>query len=366
MYLSEIKIQSFKNIESLDCTFSEGTQCIFGENGAGKTNLLDAIYYLGMTKSAFSNGENLTFKFGSDFFRIKGIFSNQGENNEITCAMRQGEKKIVKYGGIEYSKLSAHIGKFPLVLISPDDSEMIDGVSGIRRKFFDTILCQIDSEYMEDLIIYNHILKQRNALLKVFYENNKLDHAQIEPYNKILSEKNTRISTRRITFLNEFLPYFIKSYSFLTSEKEIVNIEYSSKSGFENFELQLQLCLQKDIALQRTTIGIHTDEFDYYSNNNLVKKTGSQGQKKSFLVALKLANFEILYHHKQTKPILLLDDIFDKLDDARIFKLIKLINNQTFGQVFITDARPERSLQLMRTLNQAPTTFMLQNGKLIN
>ena len=342
--------------------FSPRINVLVGKNGSGKTNLLDAIFYLAFTKSAFSSSDQQCITQGQNFFLIKGEIRKGDSSNEISTSVQIGSKKIFRDGGIEYQKLSGHIGKYPLVLIAPDDVNLVREGSEGRRKFFDGIISQLDRLYLENLIQYGQALKLRNGLLKMYGERgSQIDWLALESYDKILAESGELIFQRRSTFIQEFLPVFQKYYRFLVEDIESAGVRYWSELSGKSFLQGLSESRQKDAALLRTNFGIHRDDFEFILADDALKKFGSQGQQKSFVVGMKLAQFEILENHKGFKPILLLDDIFDKLDDFRIARLLELIKSD-FGQLFITDARPERTTGLLKQIGVPSTIFTVDQG----
>lgn len=343
MHLENIKISCFKNYKWLDISFSPGVNGISGPNGTGKTNLLDAIYYLCMTKSAFNLSDQQSIKHGEDYFRLEGHFVHETENFKIECGFQKGRKKLFKVNAQHYDKISQHIGRFPVVLIEPYDTDIIRQSGSERRRFFDSVICQLDTEYLENLVHYNRILKQRNRILKDFAEKHYNDAALLETYDAQLIKFGNPVYARRKSFIEEFLPYFQQFYRFLSDEQEQMAISYESALSAASFRDVLYQNRQKDQYMQRSTAGLHTDDYAFNIDEYPVKKYGSQGQQKSFILSLKLAQFAITAEKTGIKPVLLLDDIFDKLDDRRIFKLLELITGNHFGQIFITDARPERS-----------------------
>ncbi len=362
MYLKKLQLVNFKNHEEATLMFSSAINCLVGENGSGKTNLLDAIYYLSMTKSAFGNTDLMAIKHEAQYFSIIGHFEDTDEY-KVVCSLKQGEKKQLKVNSSLITKTSVHIGRFPVVLIAPDDIAVIKEGSEERRRFFDTTMSQIDAEYLEELIKYNRYLKQRNSLLKQFYEKNYRDLDLLATYSEPLVQCALSISQKRKEFILNFKPLFNSLYNELCNDKEQVTMAYVSYVDQPDFEAIFKKQQAEDLRLQRTTVGIHTDDYDFLIGSHPLRKIGSQGQQKSFLVALKLAQFEIIKDYKNSKPILLLDDIFDKLDDARIKQLLTMIANERFGQLFITDARPERTKALLKNLKAEIATFKLEFGQ---
>ncbi|MEO1097991.1 MAG: DNA replication/repair protein RecF [Bacteroidota bacterium] len=366
MHVVKLSLINFKNYAEITLDFSQQINCIVGSNGAGKTNLLDAIHYLSLTKSAFNAVDSQNIRFGQDYFMIKGLINKDGDGGtEVLCALQKGKKKTFKVNKSEYEKFSNHIGQFPVVLIAPDDSEVIKGSGALRRKFFDSMTSHINREYLEDLVRYNHFLKQRNALLKKFNEGFRFDEDLLLPYNKELIKLNKRIHKGRLDFSRRFNSLFELVYQELSMGKEVARVVYESSVDTGNLEQQFENSLEKDRVLERTTLGIHRDDFKFLLNDKSVKKFGSQGQQKSFLLALKVANYKLIKEFKDFNPVLMLDDIFDKLDAQRISRLLKIISKDDFGQIFITDARKERTVQLLKQLNLKATFYSIESGSLV-
>ena len=363
MWLEKIEILNYKNYEAAKLEFSEQINSFVGSNGSGKTNLLDAIYYLSLTKSAFSVDEQQNIQFGAPFFMIKGSFLLGNEIYQIQCSLQQGQKKVIRNSKKVYDKISEHIGLFPVVLIAPNDTDIIRDGSDARRKFFDGIISQINPSYLDSLLQYNHILRQRNSLLKQFAEREYFDRDLLDTYNEPLLVTGQVIYETRKAFLDSFYPYFDRHYLNLADQKETVDIQYQSDLDPPGFAEEFEKTLGKDRALQRTTMGIHKDDFLFEINAHPLKKFGSQGQQKSYVIALKLAQFDIIKAQKNIKPILLLDDIFDKLDDKRIQKLTEMVVQHSFGQLFVTDARPERTLSVFEQVDAHKKVFHIEAGK---
>ncbi len=363
MLLKKITLFAFKNYQETTLDLSDGINCFVGLNGSGKTNLLDAIHYLSLTKSAINSVDSQSILHGERLATAKGIFQLEDQEYEVICALQQGQKKIVKVNQSEYDKLSEHIGRFPVVLIAPNDTDIIRDSNEIRRKFFDSILSQVDPHYLKQLIQYNHYLKQRNTLLKQLATSQQTDHDLLAPYDHHLLKLGLSIHQVRKTFISEYLPILTDHYQNLSEGKETINLTYSSHLESKDYEREYKNSLEKDLVLQRTNVGIHKDEYLFEIDDRPIKKFGSQGQQKSFLIALKLAQFDVVKKGKDMKPILLLDDIFDKLDDFRIQKLIEMIGNDSFGQLFITDARPERSREILKGIKPEVRFFEVENGE---
>ena len=348
MYLQKISLVNFKNIESQSFDFQQKINCFVGNNGIGKTNVLDAIYYLSFTKSYFNSVAIQNIRHGEGFFMIEGDYLLNDRNEKIVCSLKKGQKKVLKRNGKNYDKFSDHIGQLPLVIISPADRDLVTEGSDTRRKFIDGVISQQNKKYLQDLLAYNKVLSQRNALLKYFAANRTFDALNLSVYDDQLSEYGGRIYEVRKQFLSEFIPIFNKKYQIISGDKEIVNLKY--KSQLHDFSMKdlLQKALTKDKLIQYTTSGIHKDDLSFEIGEYPIKKFGSQGQQKSYLIALKLAQFEFIKQQSNVTPILLLDDIFDKLDENRVAQIIDLVNNEEFGQIFITDTHSERTEKILK------------------
>ena len=357
MFLKELSLTNYKNFESLKFSFDTKIICFVGLNGVGKTNILDSIYHLSYTKSYFNPIPSQNIKHGETFFFISGNYMIDDKEENILISLKKGKKKIIKRNNKLYKKFSDHIGKIPLVLISPDDRNLIIEGSETRRKFIDGIISQTDKEYLNNLIDYNKTLKQRNALLKMFYDNSESIRKTIDIYDRQLSSDAQKIYDKRREFLNEFIPIFKSRYKELSNDKENVEIKHSSDiSPDQNLYKLLKNSLEKDLRFQYTTKGIHKDDLSLSLDNFPIKKYGSQGQQKTFLIAMKLAQFDYL-SKLDSKPILLLDDIFDKLDDTRVKQIINLVNQEKFNQIFISDTNKTRSENIIKKVNKSYKIF---------
>ncbi|MGB3777812.1 MAG: DNA replication/repair protein RecF [Tunicatimonas sp.] len=363
MWLEKIALLNYKNYPEAAIQFSEYINCFVGENGSGKTNLLDAIYYLSFTKSAFSSTEQQNMRHGASLFLVKGTFCKHEQEYQVQFSLQTGQKKDARNSRVPYEKLSEHIGLFPAVLISPDDTDLIRERSENRRRFFDSIISQINHAYLDDLIRYNHLLLQRNRLLKQFAERRTYDGDLLDAYSEPLLTLGRTIYEARQAFIAQFAPLFEKHYRYLSDDQESVAIHYQSHFAQPAWKENFYRAQQRDQMLQRTTQGTHRDDFVFEIGGYPVKKYGSQGQQKSFVIALKLAQFEIIHQETGVKPLLLLDDIFDKLDDHRIAQLTRLVVDQTFGQLFVTDARPERTRQLFQEIEVEKKFFVIRGGE---
>jgi DNA replication and repair protein RecF len=359
MYLQKISLVNFKNIESQSFDFQQKINCFVGDNGVGKTNVLDAIYYLSFAKSYFNSVAIQNIKHHEPFFMIEGEYVLNDRTEKIVCSLKRGQKKVLKRNGKSYDKFSDHIGQIPLVIISPADRDLVTEGSETRRKFIDGVISQQNKTYLQDLIAYNKILSQRNALLKYFAANRTFDALNLNVYNEQLAIYGARIYEVRKDFLEKFIPIFNEKYQIISGNKESVNLKY--RSQLEDFSMLevLKKSLEKDKVLQYTTSGIHKDDLSFEIEEYPIKKFGSQGQQKSFLIALKLAQFQFIKQQSSIIPILLFDDIFDKLDENRVSQIIELLNNDEFGQIFITDTHSERTENIVKQSNKPYQIFKL-------
>jgi DNA replication and repair protein RecF len=364
MYLKQLSIINFKNYEEADLSFSEGVNAFLGNNGAGKTNLLDAIHYLSLCKSYFNPIDSQQIKQGTDFFIITGTFNKNDNNEAIACSVKRNQKKQFKRNKKDYQRLADHIGLLPLVMVSPYDISIIIEGSEERRKFIDNVISQTDNSYLDELIAYNRVLINRNALLKQIADTGRYDPNLLEVMDEQLIASGTRIFEKRRAFMHAFTAIFNQHYQFLSEDAEQVELVYESQLLHESFAVLLKKSLEKDRALERTTTGIHKDELQFAIHGMSMKKFGSQGQQKSFLIALKLAQYSFLDQQKGFKPLLLLDDIFDKLDDRRVTKLMQMVSNNDFGQVFITDTSDARVRNIFDSMDVPIRIFKVKEGEI--
>lgn len=363
MFLKELSIVNFKNYREAKLSFDEKITCFVGNNGVGKTNILDAIYYLSFCKSYFNVIDSQNINHEEDFFVIQGVYNKSEKRDAVYCAVKRGQKKKFKLNDNEYSKLSDHIGLFPLVIISPADYDLISLGSDERRKYIDSVISQFDKLYLDDLINYNKAVSQRNILLKKFAETNTFDKTSLEIWDDQLVFIGNKIYDKRKRFLEDFLPVFNYYYQFISGGKEQTSIFYESDLNSESFEDALLKSIEKDKILRYTTKGVHKDDLVFKIGDFPVKKFGSQGQQKSFIIALKLAQFEYTKNLKGFNPILLFDDIFDKLDDERVKMLMQLVSEKSFGQVFVTDAHPERIEKVFSSIDENCSVVVVDNGE---
>ena len=354
-----LSLVNYKNFESQSFHFDNKINCFVGANGVGKTNVLDAIYHLSFGKSYFNPIATQNIKHDEDFFVIDGVFEKEDRPEKIIVSLKKGQKKIIKRNGKVYDKFSDHIGFIPLVIVSPADRDLIIEGSETRRKFIDSVISQSDKTYLNNLINYNKVLMQRNALLKYFALNNTYNNQTIQVYNEQLHSYGTAIFITRKNFLEEFIPIFKLRYDAISNRKEDVKLSYKSDLFEGDLKDLLNENINKDKALQYTSIGIHKDDLNFEIEDFPIKKFGSQGQQKSFLVALKLAQFDFIKQQSGVHPILLLDDIFDKLDENRVSQIIELVDEEHFGQIFISDTHAERTEDVVKQIHQSYKIFKL-------
>lgn len=355
--LKKLSLLNYKNIAENSFEFESKINAIVGKNGIGKTTILDAIYHLAVGKSYFNPLSTQNIKHGEEFFVIDGVFEKENRNEQIICSYKKAQKKILKRNGKIYKKFSEHIGLIPIVIISPSDTDLIIEGSETRRKFIDTVISTFDTSYLNTLINYQKTLQQRNALLKYFALNQVFDADNLNIYNEQLSEFGQLIFNKRNDFLEKFIPVFQELYEVISENAEKVTVEYESQLHEDNLETLLIQNLQKDRIMQYTTCGIHKDDVLFNISGFPVKKFGSQGQQKSFLIALKLAQFDFIKKHTKTLPILLFDDIFDKLDAFRVQQIVNMVNDDVFGQIFISDTHPERTENIIKQTHKSYKIF---------
>ena len=359
MFIKNLKLFNFKNHSEKSFDFSPEINCFVGNNGAGKTNFLDALHYLSMAKSFLGNLDAQNILHESDFFAIEAEIQGEEKNDIIKVQLPKEGKKIIKKNDKTYERIADHIGFLPSVMISPYDANLISDGSESRRKFLDAMISQTDSDYLFALIQYQKTLQQRNALLKYFAKNRTFDLDSLEIYNEPLNKFGTQIFEKRQRFVASILPTIQHFYEIISKGNEKVTVIYESNLNEQNFEEILSENLEKDRVLTYTSRGIHKDDLRFVMNGNLIKKFGSQGQQKSFLIALKLAQIKRIKDITNKNPILLLDDIFDKLDDNRVSQLIELVNQQNFGQIFITDTHRERTESVVKRINEESKIFQI-------
>ena len=362
MHLDRIALFNFKNYGEAALSFGPGVNLISGENGAGKTNLLDAIHYLCLSKSAFTHIDAFAIRHEAPYFSIMGDLIAEGAVYKIICGIKSGDKKVLTVNQVPYQKVSEHIGRFPCVLIAPDHIAIIKESSEERRRFFDNVMSQVDPAYLEQLITYNRYLKGRNQLLKQFYERNYRDLTLLETYSEPLVKSGTLVYNARKAFVEQFRPILQKVYADIATSREQIEVSYESQLHETDFRALNINSTNDDIRAQRTTLGPHLDEYSFLIDGQNLKKFGSQGQQKTFLLALKIAQHHVITELLHKKPIMLLDDIFDKLDDSRIAQLLRMCKSGYFGQVFITDARKDRTEVLLKEADIQARIFEVVQG----
>jgi DNA replication and repair protein RecF len=359
MIINKLSLINYKNFESSTFDFDAKINCFVGANGIGKTNALDAIYHLAFGKSYFNPIAAQNIKHGEEFFVIDGNFNKNDRDEKVIISLKKGQKKVIKRNGKAYDKFSEHIGFIPLVIVSPADRDLISEGSEVRRKFIDSVISQSDNTYLNQLISYNKILSQRNALLKYFAVNNTFNADTLEVYNQQLANFAQPVFEKRDAFLQVFIPIFKQRYATITNSNETVSLSYKSDLFDSSLPSLLTTNLAKDRAIQYTSVGIHKDDLIFEIEDFPIKKFGSQGQQKSFLIALKLAQFDFIKQQSGVPPILLLDDIFDKLDENRVAQIITLVDNENFGQLFISDTHAERTETIVKQIHQSYKIFKL-------
>ncbi len=363
MFLKKLSLNNFKNYEEAELKFSDKINCFVGNNGAGKTNILDAIYYLSFCKSYFNSVDTQNIKHNTDFFAIHGNYHNHDNSaDKVSCIQKRQTKKVFKLNSSAYSRLADHIGTFPLVMISPYDRDLINDGSELRRKYIDGVISQFDKVYLNELLSYNKVLLQRNILLKQMFDGRYFDKTALEIWNDGLITHGDIIFEKRKEFLSSFNPLFEEYYNLLSGSKEKVKIRYNSQLHDFGLKELLASSTDKDRVTRYTTSGIHKDDLIFTIDDHPVKKFGSQGQQKTFVIAIKLAQFEFTRRIKSYKPILLFDDIFDKLDDNRVMQIIELVSENNFGQVFITDTQQHRIEKIFTTVSIDHRIFTVEDG----
>jgi DNA replication and repair protein RecF len=366
MQLRKISLVNFKNYQEAMIEPDAGVNAFVGGNGEGKTNLLDAIHYLSLCKSYFNAIDGQNIRQHEDFFIIQGTFELNGLEENISCGLKRGQKKIFKKNQKEYDRLADHIGLLPVVMISPTDSNLITDGSDERRRFIDSIISQFDRNFLEELISYSRALLQRNSYLKQSAQSRSFDKDSLEIWNEQLIASGEKIHSSRKRFIEELIPIFNHYYTFISGGKEMVDIRYESHLNEGDFKTSLSNSTERDRMLQYTSVGPHKDDLVLIINEFPVKRFASQGQQKSFLIALKLAQFDFVSKKKGIKPVLLLDDIFDKLDDDRVGKLMQLVSKDNFGQIFITDTHPVRIQQIFDEIGVSIRLFPVKEGAVVN
>ncbi|PHR95824.1 MAG: DNA replication and repair protein RecF [Leeuwenhoekiella sp.] len=359
MILKALSLINYKNFVSASFELDAKINCFVGNNGVGKTNVLDAIYHLSFGKSYFNPITTQNINHDADFFVIDGVYEKNEREEKVIVSAKRGQKKVIKRNGKVYERFSDHIGFLPLVIISPADRDLIIEGSETRRKFIDGVISQSDKAYLDTLLKYNKTLSQRNALLKYFNANHTFNPDTLEIYNAQMHDLGSLLFQKRAAFLEAFTPIFKKRYEAISGGKENVKLKYKSQLHDAPLNQLFVENLKKDRALQYTSVGVHRDDLGFKIEGHPVKKFGSQGQQKSYLIALKLAQFDFIKAQSNTTPLLLLDDIFDKLDENRVTQIIDLVNDENFGQLFISDTHPDRTEAIVKEIHQSYKLFKL-------
>lgn len=357
MFIKNLKLFNFKNHTEKSFDFSKEINCFVGNNGVGKTNILDALHYLSVGKSFLGNSDLNNIQHEEDFFTIEAEIQNEESEDIIKVLQPKESKKVIKKNDKSYDRIADHIGYLPSVMISPYDSNLISDSGESRRKFLDSMISQTDSSYLFDLIQYQKTIQQRNALLKYFAKNRTWDKDSLEIYDEPITKSGTKIFEKRREFVSQLNPIVQNFYQIISGGKESVSVFYESHLSTSSFEDLLKESLDRDRMLTYTSKGIHKDDLLFEMDSVLIKKIGSQGQQKSFLISLKLAQMSLVKELTGKTPILLLDDIFDKLDDNRVSQLIELVNQENFGQIFITDTHRERTENVVKRINEESVIF---------
>lgn len=357
MIINKLTLYNFKNHSEKKFEFSPQINCFVGNNGVGKTNILDALHYLSVGKSFLGNTDTNNIKQEEDFFTLDAEIQNEDSEDTLKISQPKEGKKIIKKNDKSYDRMADHIGYLPSVMISPYDSNLISDSGESRRKFLDAMISQTNSGYLYDLIQYQKTIQQRNALLKYFAKNRVWDKDSLEIYDDPITKSGTKIFEKRREFVAKLNPIVQNFYQIISGGKESVSVIYESHLLNDSFENLLKDSLERDRMLTYTSKGIHKDDLLFEMDSILIKKIGSQGQQKSFLISLKLAQMSLIKELTNKTPILLLDDIFDKLDDTRVAQLIKLVNQENFGQIFITDTHRERTESVVKKINEESIIF---------
>ncbi len=363
MILAQLSLVNFKNYVDASLDFDPNVNIFTGLNGQGKTNIIDAVHYLSACKSYFNPIDTQNIRHGEDFFVVEGIFQNGEGSDKIYCGVKRGHRKVFRRNKEEYERLAEHIGRFPAVVISPYDKDLISEGSEVRRRFMDSIISQYNRQYLDWLMTYNKVLQQRNSLLRYFWENRTFEADNLEVWSMQLADLAEKIFTERQRFITMFEPVFLKHYAAISGQAEEVQIRYRSDLASVNFTEVLKASEEKDRRSSYTNVGTHKDDLRLKIGGHPLKKFGSQGQQKTYLIALKLAQFDLIKETTGRVPILLLDDIFDKIDDVRVQHLMKLVSDHNFGQIFITDTHADRIAGIFAGICDSAKVFYVNEGK---
>lgn len=365
MVLKELSVVNFKNFKGIEVSLNPKINCFVGNNGQGKTTLLDAIYYLSFCKSFLNSIDTQNVNMEESFFVLQGEYEREEKTERVYCGLKKGQKKVFKRNKKEYEKLADHIGMFPLVIISPSDSNLITLGSDLRRKFLDGIISQFDHPYLETLLIYNKAITQRNALLKYFSRQRTFNQDQLDVWDDQVVKYGNVLYEKRKRLIEQLTPVFQRYYQQISGGKEQVELVYQSQLENGDFAGQLKQAYKEDSRRLFSTVGIHKDDLVFKLSGGQIKKFGSQGQQKSYLIALKLAQLEFLKSTVGINPILLLDDVFDKLDEERVSHILEMVNGNQFGQIFISDTHPKRIEDILSQLELESSVFEVNNKEVV-
>ncbi len=361
MYLKSLSLSHYKNLTQSDLDFVPKINCFLGNNGEGKTNLIDAIYYLSFCKSYTNSIDSQCINHDEDYFVISGEYQRKEATEKIYCALQRKRTKQFKRNKKKYAKLSEHIGLLPSVMLSPIDSRLLLDGSDERRKYMDGVISQFDKQYLSTLIAHNKILSQRNTYLKQGFSR-FFDEELMEVWDEQLNKLGDEIFKKREEFIKALTPVFQKYYSFISGDREKVMLTYRSDRSTQDYLHALRSARQRDLALGYTTQGIHKDDLSFMLEDYPIKRLGSQGQQKTYLTALKFAQYDFISKRSGITPILLLDDIFDKLDSKRVEKIVELVSGEEFGQIFISDTNREHLYDILEKIGKTYRVFFVENG----
>ncbi len=361
MILRKISVLNYKNIAQAELEFSPKMNCFIGHNGVGKTNLLDAVYFLSFCRSSTNPADTQNIRHGEDFFMLQGEYEHEsGEREEVFCGLKRRQKKRFKRNKKEYKKLSEHIGLVPVVLVSPSDVGLISGGSEERRRFLDMVIAQYDHEYLDALARYDKALQQRNVLLK---QEEEPDEELMGLLEEVMAREGGRIYEKRKAYVEAFTPVFRDFHARISQGKEQVGLRYVSHGQRGNLLEIIRSNRAKDRAVGYSLYGVHRDDLEMTLGDFPTRREGSQGQNKTYLIALKLAQFDFLRHTgSRTTPLLLLDDIFDKLDTARVEQIVKLVCGERFGQIFMTDTNRDHLSRILEEAGEDYKLFHVEDG----
>lgn len=365
MHLKKLSLLNFKNFADAELEFSPGINCLVGNNGVGKTNVLDAIHYLCLCKSYFNPVDSLNIRFGEEFAVIQGEFIREGKSDEVFCSIHRNRNKVFKRSKREYERLSEHIGLFPAIMISPEDIALITDGSEERRKLLNNVIAQYDRSYLEDVLTYNKLLARRNKVLRSGTENPDGNAEMLAVYNIQMEGPAARIYSKRADYAERMIPVFSDYYGQIAPQNERVELRYASQLAGTDF-IRLQAAMnEKDRVMQYTTGGVHRDDLQMLLNGHPIRRSASQGQQKTFLVTLKLAQYEFIRAVNPQPPLLLLDDVFDKFDENRVRQIIRMVSEKHFGQIFITHTDEMKMLGILKDMAEDYRVYNIRDSSVV-